>query len=318
MTRIQDLDILVVLLDQHSTMLLSSVISKLPDVMPSTPVLFQLLLLTSFLVSSIGFIKLVWFISIGYGYAVAATAIVMGYVLCFSDAPVLGSPLRTLPLSMQLVLLFAYGVRLGTYVLQRERNKHYQTAAKENYGDKSRASLVAKAAVWVSVAPLYVAMVSPAAFNLMYVCGNEERKDVIFATWSEPVGLAIMTFGLVLEGLADRQKAAAKKINPKRFCDKQLFSWVRCPNYFGEILFWVGNWITPVACCYVVWWHWALSLSGLACIISIMLGSTKRLEANQQKRYGTDPEFVDYAGRVPVLFPFVPIYSLQGVKYTLG
>jgi len=293
---------------------------------PSASVLFQILLLTSFLVSSIGFIKLVWFISIGYGYGIAATAVVMGaYVLrCSSGGDsVLDAPL--LPLWAQLALLVAYGLRLGTHVLRRERNAHYQKAAKESYGDKNRASLSAKFAVWVSVAPLYVAMVSPAAFHLLHVLseegGNHQiqwRQEQLFSSWSQPVGLAIMTVGLIVEGLADRQKAAAKRRNPNRFCDKQLYSWVRCPNYFGEILFWVGNFIAPAGSCYVIWWHWVLSLFGLACLTSIMLGSTKRLEANQQKRYGRDPDYVVYVRKVPVLFPFVPIYSLQGLKYTLG
>ena len=37
--------------------------------------LFTLLFATALVVSSIGFIRLVWFISIGYGYAIAAMAI---------------------------------------------------------------------------------------------------------------------------------------------------------------------------------------------------------------------------------------------------
>ena len=49
-----------------------------------------------------------------------------------------------------------------------------------------------------------------------------------------------------------------------------------------------------------------------------MLGATRRLEASQQKRYGQMPEFQSYARTVPILIPWVPIYSVQGLRWTLG
>ena len=49
-----------------------------------------------------------------------------------------------------------------------------------------------------------------------------------------------------------------------------------------------------------------------------MLGSTKRLEAYQQKRYGQMPEFQRYTQSVPILIPWLPIYSVQGLRWTLG
>ena len=130
-------------------------------------------------------------------------------------------------------------------------------------------------------------------------------------------GLGVMAGGLLLEGLADWQKSAAKQQAPGRFCHRGLFGWVRCPAYLGEILFWLGNWLTGAAFC-VAWWHWALSLAGLLCIVLIMLSSTKRLEAAQQRRYGALPEFQSYSTSVPILIPWVPLYSVQRLRWTLG
>ena len=48
-----------------------------------------------------------------------------------------------------------------------------------------------------------------------------------------------------------------------------------------------------------------------------MIGSTKRLEKSQGERYGALPEYQDYIRRVPVLFPFVPVYTLQNVRVYL-
>ena len=63
--------------------------------------------------------------------------------------------------------------------------------------------------------------------------------------------------------------------------------------------------------------QWAAALTGLVCIELIMMGSTKRLEGKQDERYGEDPDFQAYRRSVPVLFPFVPVYSLKNVKVYL-
>ena len=260
--------------------------------------LFSLLLATALVVSAIGFIRLVWFISIGYGYAIAAMALVLG-IVSGGDT--------TWLLATQLALLFIYGVRLGTHVLKRDRNAAYRKAAKENYGEP-KGGLALKSAIWISVGLLYVAMISPAAFHAL--------RGGALPSWSL-IGLGIMAFGLGLEWLADRQKTAAKKRTPDRFCDQRLFAWVRCPNYLGEILFWIGNWALGAAA-FGIWWHWVVSLVGLACIILIMLGSTKRLETSHQRRYGHLNEFENYAKTVPILFPWLPIFSLAKWRWTLG
>jgi steroid 5-alpha reductase family enzyme len=48
--------------------------------------------------------------------------------------------------------------------------------------------------------------------------------------------------GLVIEVVADGQKAAFRKdaANKGRFIDSGVWAWSRHPNYFGEILVWVG------------------------------------------------------------------------------
>jgi hypothetical protein len=48
-----------------------------------------------------------------------------------------------------------------------------------------------------------------------------------------------------------------------------------------------------------------------------MMGSTKRLEESQDSRYGASPDYQRYTQTVPVLFPFVPIYSLKKVRVFL-
>jgi len=49
-----------------------------------------------------------------------------------------------------------------------------------------------------------------------------------------------------------------------------------------------------------------------------MIGSARRLELGQAVRYGADPEYLAYAARVPILLPFVPVYSLTDARKYLG
>ena len=62
---------------------------------------FAVLLGTAFAVSALGFLRLVWFISVGYGYAIAAMAVVLA---CVARSGM------TWLLAMQPALLFIYGV----------------------------------------------------------------------------------------------------------------------------------------------------------------------------------------------------------------
>ena len=62
---------------------------------------------------------------------------------------------------------------------------------------------------------------------------------------------------------------------------------------------------------------WIASSIGLVCIVLIMMGSTKRLERSQGERYGDLPEYQEYVRSVPVLFPLVPIYTLENVRVFL-
>ena len=131
------------------------------------------------------------------------------------------------------------------------------------------------------------------------------------------IGAGIMAFGLIFESLADWQKSKAKKINPKRFCDTGLFRIVRCPNYLGEMIFWTGvlisgaNILTGAG-------QWIMALVGYIGIIYVMFSGARRLEVRQNKNYGKDPEYQSYVKTVPILVPFIPLYSVEKYKFLVA
>ena len=157
--------------------------------------------------------------------------------------------------------------------------------------------------VWLTVAFLFFAQVSPLYFRLANGLAAKDAPLLL-------VGVAVSAFGLVLQALADAQKSAAKKTAPDCFCSSGLFRIVRCPNYLGEILVWTGMLTGSISCLQGVL-QWLVSLLGYAGIVFIMFNGARRLERRQTETYGTDPAFMAYSRTVPILIPIVPLYSLK-------
>ena len=126
-----------------------------------------------------------------------------------------------------------------------------------------------------------------------------------------------MAFGILFESAADWQKNQAKKINPKRFVDTGLYRIVRCPSYLGEMIFWTGVMLSGIGGVSGVG-QWVMALIGYAGIIFVMFSGARRLEIRQNKNYGKDPEYQKYVKSVPILLPFVPLYSVEKHKWLVA
>lgn len=250
-------------------------------------------------ISALGFRRVDWFISIGYGLSIAAQAVV--FSLTYRGA----LDLWTL---LQQLLFAAYGARLASYLISRERSPSF---ARELQASKERSTHIVggvKVAIWVTVSALYVAMYAPGLFTLASGGGT--------SVWLI-VGIVVMAAGLVLESAADAQKSRLKAANPSTFVSTGLFGIVRSPNYLGEMVFWFGGFLSGIAA-YTSVVAWLVALTGLVCIELIMLGSARRLELKQAERYGEDASYQRYVRGVPILFPLVPLYSLKTLRVYLG
>ncbi|MCM1090948.1 MAG: DUF1295 domain-containing protein [Butyrivibrio sp.] len=261
---------------------------------------FLILLMIALVVSSIGFYKYVYFISLGYGFSIA----VMGGVMFVLDYGSL-----TLGKAALYLLFVIYGCRLGGYLLVREiKSASYRNTMQKEIKDGKSMKMIAKFSIWISCALLYTLQVSPVFFRLQNGGGTD--------AWCL-AGAVIMACGIGLEAAADWQKSAAKKVNPKRFCDKGLYRIVRCPNYLGEVLFWTGVLVSGANMLSGAW-QWAAAVIGYVCIVYIMFGGARRLELRQNRNYGDDPEYQAYVQRTPILIPLVPLYSVAKYKWLVG
>ena len=98
--------------------------------------------------------------------------------------------------------------------------------------------------------------------------------------------------------------------------DTGLFRLVRCPNYLGEMIFWTGVFLSGIGA--VRGWQWLVCLLGYGGIIFVMFSGARRLEVRQNKNYGKDPEYQKYVKTVPILLPFVPLYSVEKYKWLVA
>lgn len=260
------------------------------------PTTIWILFAVALLVSAIGFKKYIWFISIGYGFSIAAEGVAMLAMFRPGGWGVLAC-----------LLLVAYGCRLGGYLAYRELKS--RTYAKFLKGEvKENAPMGVKLAIWVTCAALYTLMVLP----LFYRLQNGAADNGWFIA-----GIIVMACGIALEAAADWQKNRAKKVNPGRFVDTGLFRLVRCPNYLGEVLLWTGVLIGGIGALSGVG-QWIMALLGYVGIIYVMFSGARRLEIRQNKNYGDDPEYQKYVRTVPILLPFVPLYSVEKHKWLVA
>ena len=256
------------------------------------PVYFWLLFAVAMVVSSIGFKKYVWFISLGYGFSIAAEGAAM--LILYGKSLSLGTILCA-------ALFVIYGFRLGGYLAIREvKSASYN---KNMTGEiKEEVPFGVKIAIWVTCAVLYVLQVLPVFYRLHNGAGSN--------VWTY-VGAAVMAFGILFE------KNQAKKVNPKRFVDTGLYRIVRCPNYLGEMIFWTGVVLSGIGGVSGIG-QWVMALIGYAGIIFVMFSGARRLELRQNKNYGKDSEYQKYVKSVPILLPFIPLYSVEKHKWLVA
>ena len=251
----------------------------------------------SLIVCLCGFKKYVYFMSIGYGFSVAAIGAAMIVMSLMGIYP------AGLAHYVQFALFIIYGFRLSGFLLIRElKNAAYRKTLAEATGDEI--PVFVKFFMWITMGVLYVSQTSGVAFRLFNGCASSAVQ------W---VGIVVSVCGIVLETIADEQKSQQKAKRPDMVATEQLYKIVRCPNYFGEILFWTGVTISCLDCLQGAG-QWATVIIAYILIVFIMFNGAQRLEKRQMGRYGNNPEYIAYADKTPIIIPLLPIYHLNKQK----
>ena len=145
--------------------------------------LLGILLVVSAVLCAVGFYKFVYFLSIGYGFAVAGggIAIFVMYLLNPSATPLW-------LVFVQMVLFIAYGARLSGFLLIREfKNISFKKTdvAKDTLlkNNEKKMPIFVLVTIWISCAILYVTQVSPMLFRYTNASTDvivpADRKSVV-------------------------------------------------------------------------------------------------------------------------------------------
>ncbi len=132
------------------------------------------------------------------------------------------------------------------------------------------------------------------------------------------VGLMVWLLGFAVEVAADTQKSRfrADPANASDFIRTGLWAWSRHPNYFGEIVCWLGLALASVPA--LRGWQYATLLSPVFVLVLLTrVSGIPLLERRADARWGGQPDYQEYRASTSVLVPLPPRRTRSGAS-TLG
>ena len=194
-----------------------------------------------------------------------------------------------------LALVVIWAARLGSYLFRRIR-----TSGRDERFDTIKPSFVRFLNAW-TLQGLWVSLTLAAALAAITTTVREDLEAIAI------LGLFVWVAGFAVEAAADRQKSSfrADPANRGRFIHTGLWAWSRHPNYFGEIVLWVG--VSLIAVPVLQGWQWVTLISPLfVTLLLTRVSGVPLLERRADARWGGEAGYEDYKARTPVLVPRPP------------
>ena len=148
---------------------------------------------------------------------------------------------------------------------------------------------------------LWVLLTAATAFAVI-TGGNSKPIGIIGY-----IGMAVWAAGMLIEIIADRQKSKFRSdpANKGRFIKTGLWAWSRHPNYFGEIVIWIG--MAIIALPVLQGWQYVTLISPVfVTFLLTKVSGVPMLEESADERWGGEEEYEAYKRNTPVLIPRPP------------
>jgi len=193
------------------------------------------------------------------------------------------------------VLAVVWCTRLGTFLfnrIARDAKDERFTEMKKNFWSFSIAWNLQVAWVFLLQLPILIT-------NSEYFQPQLGALDFL--------GWGMWAVGFVVESAADAQKFSFRSdpANKGRFITSGLWRYSRHPNYFGEILMWVG---ICVSCSTCFWgWAWLAWLSpAFNAFLLLRVSGVPMLEKAGEEKWGSEPAYRHYMQNTSCVVPWFP------------
>jgi len=189
-------------------------------------------------------------------------------------------------------LVLVWAARLGSFLFRR-----ISKAGKDDRFDEIKPSFVRFLSTW-TMQGIWVAFTAAAAWVAM-TSANRVGLD-----WFALIGVLVWIAGFGIEATADRQKGrfSADPANKGKFIHTGLWAKSRHPNYFGEILLWVG--VAVIALPVLEGWQWVALISPVfVALLITKVSGVPHLEKKADRKWGGQADYEEYKKNTPVLIP---------------
>lgn len=205
---------------------------------------------------------------------------------------VLLSPVRDGRSLLLMGMVIIWAGRLGSFLYRR-----IQKDGKDGRFDDIKPSFIRFLNVW-TIQGLWVTFTAAAAF----VAITSENREPL--GWFAALGALIWIVGFGIEVVSDSQKSQfrANPANQGKFINTGLWAKSRHPNYFGEIVLWIG--VAVVAIPVLQGWQWVALISPLfVTLLLTRVSGVPMLERRADEKWGGQPDYEQYKKETPVLIP---------------
>jgi steroid 5-alpha reductase family enzyme len=189
-------------------------------------------------------------------------------------------------------LAVIWALRIGSFLVYRVLKVGF-----DRRFDDIRNSFVKFAEFWLGQAVTSWIVMLPILF-----ASNAKGSNILI------IGLAVWLLGLLTEAIADIEKYQFKN-NPKnknKWISHGLWHFSRHPNYFGEILVWLGIYLFTLPDLNTL----EIILGSISPIfiafLLLFVSGVPLLEKNADKRWGNNQDYLNYKKSTSIIIPLPP------------
>jgi len=220
----------------------------------------------------------------------------LSYSLSFAVLAVAGFFFTSRPplSSLACALILAWSIRLGLFlfsrILKMKRDKRFD-GVRENLFRFGSFWLIQGITVWVILLPYFLLL---------------KNRNIFTAV--SGAGLVIWIAGLTMETVADFQKKRFRSCpeNKGKWIETGVWKVSRHPNYFGEILCWIGFYLFAAPSLAPIGRLIALASPLSISTLLLFFSGIPPLEKSADRRWGKEEAYQAYKARTSLLIPWPP------------